>query len=138
MENLVKLILADENYDEIGNGSDCGLFEIFPHLQNKVSIRKVIERDSDDDDSVGSLVDFIEDDLNEVDSDDDDSDDDDSEEEELDYDDNDSDDDDDSEEEEEIKHRHSEKRTSHESSPNPKKRKIIVIDSDSSSDLSVS
>ena len=133
MENLVKLILADENYDEIGNGSDCGLFEIFPHLQNKVSIRKVIERDSDDDDSVGSLVDFIEDDLNE-----DDSDDDDSEEEELDYDDGDSDDDDDSEEEEEIKHRHSEKRKSHESSPNPKKRKIIVIDSDSSSDLSVS
>ena len=136
MENLVKLILADENYDEIGNGSDCGLFEIFPHLQNKVSIRKVIERDSDDDDSVGSLVDFIEDDLNEVDDDDDDSDDDDSEEEELDYDDDDSDDD--SEEEEEIKHRHSEKRKSHESSPNPKKRKIIVIDSDSSSDLSVS
>ena len=130
MENLVKLILADENYDEIGNGSDCGLFEIFPHLQNKVSIRKVIERDSDDDDSVGSLVDFIEDDLNEVDSDDDDSDDDDSEEEELDYDDDDSDDD--SEEEEEIKHRHSEKRKSHESSPNPKKRKIILIDSDSS------
>ena len=130
MENLVKLILADENYDEIGNGSDCGLFEIFPHLQNKVSIRKVIERDSDDDDSVGSLVDFIEDDLNEVDVDDDDSDDDDSEEEELDYDDDDSDDD--SEEEEEIKHRHSEKRKSHESSPNPKKRKIILIDSDSS------
>ena len=130
MENLVKLILADENYDEIGNGSDCGLFEIFPHLQNKVSIRKVIERDSDDDDSVGSLVDFIEDDLNEVDDDDDDSDDDDSEEEELDYDDDDSDDD--SEEEEEIKHRHSEKRKSHESSPNPKKRKIILIDSDSS------
>ena len=129
MENLVKLILADENYDEIGNGSDCGLFEIFPHLQNKVSIRKVIERDSDDDDSVGSLVDFIEDDLNEVDVDDDDSDDDDSEEEELDYDDDDSDDD--SEEEEEIKHRHSEKRKSHESSPNPKKRKIILIDSDS-------
>ena len=109
MENLVKLILADENYDEIGNGSDCGLFEIFPHLQNKVSIRKVIERDSDDDDSVGSLVDFIEDDLNEDDSDDDDS-----------------------EEEEEIKHRHSEKRKSHESSPNPKKRKIILLDSDSS------
>ena len=133
MENLVKLILADENYDEIGNGSDCGLFEIFPHLQNKVSIRKVIERDSDDDDSVGSLVDFIEDDLNEVDDDDDDddSDDDDSEEEELDYDDDD-DSDDDSEEEEEIKHRHSEKRKSHESSPNPKKRKIILIDSDSS------
>ena len=130
MENLVKLILADENYDEIGNGSDCGLFEIFPHLQNKVSIRKVIERDSDDDDSVGSLVDFIEDDLNEVDDDDYDSDDDDSEEEELDYDDDDSDDD--SEEEEEIKHRHSEKRKSHESSPNPKKRKIILIDSDSS------
>ena len=130
MENLVKLILADENYDEIGNGSDCGLFEIFPHLQNKVSIRKVIERDSDDDDSVGSLVDFIEDDLNEDDSDDDDSDDDDSEEEELDYDDDDSDDD--SEEEEEIKHRHSEKRKSHESSPNPKRRKIILIDSDSS------
>lgn len=130
MENLVKLILADENYDEIGNGSDCGLFEIFPHLQNKVSIRKVIERDSDDDDSVGSLVDFIEDDLNEVDDDNDDSDDDDSEEEELDYDDDDSDDD--SEEEEEIKHRHSEKRKSHESSPNPKKRKIILIDSDSS------
>ena len=127
MENLVKLILADENYDEIGNGSDCGLFEIFPHLQNKVSIRKVIERDSDDDDSVGSLVDFIEDDLNE-----DDSDDDDSEEEELDYDDGDSDDDDDSEEEEEIKHRHSEKRKSHESSPNPKKRKSILLDSDSS------
>ena len=133
MENLVKLILADENYDEIGNGSDCGLFEIFPHLQNKVSIRKVIERDSDDDDSVGSLVDFIEDDLNEVDDDNDDSDDDDSEEEELDYDDDDSDDDDsDDDSEEEIKHRHSEKRKSHESSPNPKKRKIILIDSDSS------
>ena len=133
MENLVKLILADENYDEIGNGSDCGLFEIFPHLQNKVSIRKVIERDSDDDDSVGSLVDFIEDDLNE-----DDSDDDDSEEEELDYDDDDSDDDDsDDDSEEEIKHRHSEKRKSHESSPNPKKRKTIIIDSDSSSDSSV-
>ena len=128
----MKLILEDENYDEIGNGSDCGLFEIFPHLQNKVSIRKVMERDSDDDDSVGSLVDFIEDDLNE----DNDDDDDDSEEEELDYD-SDDDSDDDSEEEE-IKHRHSEKRKSHESSPNPKKRKIIVIDSDSSSDLSVS
>ena len=134
MENLVKLILADENYDEIGNGSDCGLFEIFPHLQNKVSIRKVMERDSNDDDSVGSLVDFIEDDLNEENDDDDDDDDDDSEEEELDYD----SDDDSDEEEEEIKHRHSEKRKSHESSPNPKKRKIIVIDSDSSSDLSVS
>ena len=126
----MKLILEDENYDEIGNGSDCGLFEIFPHLQNKVSIRKVMERDSDDDDSVGSLVDFIEDDLNEENDDDDD----DSEEEELDYD----SDDDSDEEEEEIKHRHSEKRKSHESSPNPKKRKIIVIDSDSSSDLSVS
>ena len=121
----MKLILEDENYDEIGNGSDCGLFEIFPHLQNKVSIRKVMERDSDDDDSVGSLVDFIEDDLNEENDDDDD---DDSEEEELDYD----SDDDSDDEEEEIKHRHSEKRKSHESSPNPKKRKIILIDSDSS------
>ena len=123
----MKLILEDENYDEIGNGSDCGLFEIFPHLQNKVSIRKVMERDSDDDDSVGSLVDFIEDDLNEENDDDDD----DSEEEDYDSDD-DSDDDSEEEEEEEIKHRHSEKRKSHESSPNPKKRKIILIDSDSS------
>ena len=63
LQELVKLILADEEYDDIGHGSDGGLFTIFPYLENHVSIRKVLDRE--DDDTEGSLVDFIEDDLGE-------------------------------------------------------------------------
>ena len=63
LQELVKLILADEEYDDIGHGSDGGLFTIFPYLENHVSIRKVLDREEDD--TEGSLVDFIEDDLGE-------------------------------------------------------------------------
>ena len=45
LQEFVKLVLNDENYDDIGRGRDCGLFEIFPHLENHVTIREVLEKE---------------------------------------------------------------------------------------------
>lgn len=67
----MKLIVGDEEFDDIGNGSDCGLFEIFPYLHDHITIRQVM--DHEESDSAGSLVDFIEDDMNDEEGDDSDS-----------------------------------------------------------------
>ena len=63
LQHMVKLIVGDEQFDDIGNGTDGGLFDIFPYLHDRITIREVLERE--DSDSAGSLVDFIEDDMNE-------------------------------------------------------------------------
>lgn len=63
LQHMVKLIVGDEQFDDIGNGTDGGLFDIFPYLHDRITIREVLDRE--DSDSAGSLVDFIEDDINE-------------------------------------------------------------------------
>ena len=125
LQEFVKLILEDENYDDIGRGSDCGLFEIFPHLENHVTIREVLEKESDDD-SVGSLVDFIDDDLGEED-DDDESDDDEEEDDESDdcIDLIDEDDEYDDEEEEEYDRKRKKR-----SEPVKRRKMVVISDSD--------
>ena len=136
LQSFVKLVLEDENYDDIGNGSDCGLFDLFPHLQNHVSIREVMEQDSEDD-SVGSLADFIEDDLGEQDgeSDEEQSSEEEDEDEDSVIDLDDSEDSEESEESEESDRRSKKRKVS--SKHVEKRRKIIVIDSESDSDLFV-
>lgn len=56
------MILGDEEFDDVGRGKDGGLFKVFPYMKDHVTIREVIEREED---TEGSLVDFIEDDLGE-------------------------------------------------------------------------
>lgn len=56
------MILGDEEFDDVGRGKDGGLFKVFPYMKDHVTIREVMEREED---TEGSLVDFIEDDLGE-------------------------------------------------------------------------
>ena len=127
MKELVQLVVDNEYYDDIGGGSDCGLFELFPHFERLVKIRDV-DREEEEDDSIGSLADFIEDDCN--------SNQDEYEEDEEEESEEESDDEDivdivsDEDIEEKAKHRKNKKRESKDSSMS-KRRKIIVISSDS-------
>lgn len=70
----MKLIVGDEEFDDIGGGSDCGLFEVFPYLHDHITIRQVM--DHEESDSAGSLVDFIEDDMEDEEDDEEDDEDD--------------------------------------------------------------
>lgn len=72
LQAIVKLIVGDEEFDDIGGGGDCGLFEVFPYLHDHITIRQVM--DHEESDSAGSLVDFIEDDMEDGDDDEDEDD----------------------------------------------------------------
>ena len=42
LQHMVKLIVGDEQFDDIGNGTDGGLFDIFPYLHDRITIREVL------------------------------------------------------------------------------------------------
>ncbi|KAK8826380.1 hypothetical protein WA538_001518 [Blastocystis sp. DL] len=66
LENLVKLIVNDEQFVDVAEGDDGGLFEFFPFLSGTVHIKAAPnDEEEDEEDSAGSLVDFIEDDVEE-------------------------------------------------------------------------
>lgn len=57
------MIVGEETYTDISNGTDGGLFSLFPYMKDRVTITEAFEEE--DSDSEGSLVDFIEDDMGE-------------------------------------------------------------------------
>lgn len=59
----MKMIVGEETYTDISNGTDGGLFSLFPYMKDRVTITEAFEEE--DSDSEGSLVDFIEDDMGE-------------------------------------------------------------------------
>ena len=66
LETLIKLIVNDEQFIDIAEGDDGGLFEFFPFLSGTIHIKAAPnDEDEDEEDSAGSLVDFIEDDVEE-------------------------------------------------------------------------
>ena len=64
LDTLIKLIVNDEQFVDIAEGDDGGLFEFFPFLSGTIHIRAAPnDEDDEEEDSAGSLVDFIEDDV---------------------------------------------------------------------------
>ena len=57
------MIVAEESFTDLSNGTDGGLFSLFPYMKDRVTIAEAFE--DEDSDSEGSLVDFIEDDIGE-------------------------------------------------------------------------